>query len=104
MAAFREHVIFSSLLGAGYGAVASFVFGFTPVQGSLAACMLAMVALRHQHLRGDVILTAVCDEEYASLGTQAIVKTLGRRPAQAAIVTEPTEMRLPVPALYKKCT
>lgn len=45
MAAFREHVIFSSLLGAGYGAVSSWMFGFTPVQGSLAACMTAVAGM-----------------------------------------------------------
>ena len=45
MAAFREHVIFSSLLGAGYGAVGSLVFGFTPVQGSLAAVMTAVAGM-----------------------------------------------------------
>lgn len=45
MAAFREHVIFSSLLGAGYGAAASLAFGFTPVQGSLAACMTGVAGM-----------------------------------------------------------
>jgi membrane-bound metal-dependent hydrolase YbcI (DUF457 family) len=45
MAAFREHVIFSSILGAGYGAVASLTFGFTPVQGSLAAVMTAVAGM-----------------------------------------------------------
>jgi membrane-bound metal-dependent hydrolase YbcI (DUF457 family) len=45
MAAFREHVIFSSVLGAGYGAVASLTFGFTPVQGCLAAVMTAVAGM-----------------------------------------------------------
>lgn len=45
MAAFREHVIFSSLLGACYGTAASLGFGFTPVQGSLAACMTAVAGM-----------------------------------------------------------
>ena len=42
-------------------------------------------------LRGDVIVTAVCDEEVASIGTARVVE---RYRADAAIVSEPTEMRL----------
>ena len=42
-------------------------------------------------MHGDVILTAVADEEYASLGTQSLVK---HWQADAAIVTEPTALRL----------
>jgi acetylornithine deacetylase len=42
-------------------------------------------------LAGDLIVTAVADEEYASVGTQAIV---GRYRADAAIVTEPTDLEL----------
>jgi acetylornithine deacetylase len=49
--------------------------------------MLASAAAKRRHLRGDVILTAVADEEYASIGTSSIVK---RWHADAAIVTEPT--------------
>ena len=44
---------------------------------------------RKQSLRGDLIVTAVVDEEYASIGTSSIVK---RWHADAAIVTEPTEL------------
>jgi acetylornithine deacetylase len=40
-----------------------------------------------------VILTAVADEEFASVGTEAVAATLR---ADAAIVTEPTEMKLAV--------
>jgi acetylornithine deacetylase len=40
-------------------------------------------------LRGDVILTAVCDEENASLGTSAVLRGWT---ADAAIVTEPTDL------------
>jgi membrane-bound metal-dependent hydrolase YbcI (DUF457 family) len=39
MAAFREHITFSTLLGAGYGVAASTVLGFTPTQGMLAAAL-----------------------------------------------------------------
>ena len=40
---------------------------------------------------GDVIVTAVADEEYASIGTQSVLK---RWSADAAIVTEPTALRV----------
>ena len=42
-------------------------------------------------LRGDVILTAVVDEEYASVGTEAVLKTWK---ADAAIVGEPTGLQI----------
>ena len=61
--------------------------GAYDMKGSLAAIMLAARALVGAGLRGDVLVTAVADEEYASLGTQAIVRSHG---ADAAIVTEPT--------------
>src|SRR5205814_9739302 len=38
-----------------------------------------------------VIITAVCDEEYASIGTESIAKQWR---ADAAIVTEPTELQI----------
>jgi acetylornithine deacetylase len=42
-------------------------------------------------LKGDLHITAVADEEYGSLGTEALVKEVS---ADAAIVTEPTDMHL----------
>ncbi|MEO8201201.1 MAG: M20/M25/M40 family metallo-hydrolase [Gemmatimonadota bacterium] len=66
--------------------------GAYDMKGSLAACMVAVAALRQGHaLRGDVLLTAVADEEDASLGTQDI---LHRYHADAAIVTEPTQLQV----------
>lgn len=65
--------------------------GAYDMKGSLAACMLAMVRIKALGLAGDVMLTAVTDEEFASIGTAAIAKSWG---ADAAIITEPTEMRL----------
>lgn len=67
--------------------------GSYDMKGSLAACMLATVAAKERGLGGDVILTAVCDEEFASLGTEAVAA--GVR-ADAAIVTEPTELQIAV--------
>ena len=39
MAAYREHVTVSGLLGIGYGAMATLSMGFTPIQGCLAAAL-----------------------------------------------------------------
>lgn len=66
--------------------------GAYDMKGGLAAIMLAAQALAQSERRhGDVIVTAVADEEYASLGTQALMDSLI---ADAAIVTEPTGLRL----------
>jgi acetylornithine deacetylase len=67
--------------------------GAQDMKGSLAACMLAAAAAKQRRLRGDVIVAAVSDEEVASIGTEAIASLL--QPA-AAIVTEPTDMRIAV--------
>ncbi len=63
--------------------------GAVDMKGSLAALIVAAARARQLGLRGDVIVTAVADEEYASLGTQALVR---RWRADAAIVTEPTAL------------
>jgi acetylornithine deacetylase len=67
--------------------------GAYDMKGSLAATMLAGAEAARLGLRGDVILTAVVDEEVASIGTAAVA---ARLEADAAVVTEPTEMRLAV--------
>ncbi len=56
----------------------------------LAAAMIAAAEAAKHPMRGDVLITAVVDEEYAGLGTMEIVK---RYKADAAIVAEPTEMQ-----------
>jgi acetylornithine deacetylase len=61
--------------------------GAYDMKGSLAAAMIACAELAKHPPAGDVILTAVCDEEYASIGTSAVLRN---RRADAAIVTEPT--------------
>lgn len=68
--------------------------GAYDMKAGLAACMDAIVRAKAQNLRGDVYLSAVVDEEYASIGTQAIVAEWSRWPADAVIVTEPTEMTI----------
>ncbi len=65
--------------------------GAYDMKGSLAACMIAAVRAKGLGVRGDVILTAVADEEFASIGTASIVKNWQ---ADAAIVTEPTHLDL----------
>jgi acetylornithine deacetylase len=67
--------------------------GTYDMKGSLAACMLAAAEAARRGLRGDVVLTAVCDEEFASVGTEAVAASIR---ADAAIVTEPTEMQLAI--------
>jgi acetylornithine deacetylase len=67
--------------------------GAYDMKGSLAACMLATASAARSGLRGDVILTAVADEEFASIGTEAVAAALT---ADAAIVAEPTELQLAV--------
>ena len=63
--------------------------GAYDMKGGLVAIMTAGASARRRGLRGDVIVTAVVDEEFASIGTEAVVR---RWRADAAIVTEPTEL------------
>ena len=62
--------------------------GAGDMKGSLAAIMLVGRAAAAGAFRGDVIVAAVADEEVGSVGTEELVR---RTPADAAIVTEPTE-------------
>jgi acetylornithine deacetylase len=65
--------------------------GAFDMKGSLAASMLAAARLSSEALAGDVLVAAVADEEYASIGTQAV---LARWRPDGAIVTEPTQLRV----------
>src|SRR5229473_4928561 len=65
--------------------------GAYDMKGGLAAIMAAGAAAKKRGLRGDVIVTAVADEEYASIGTSSIARHWH---ADAAIVTEPTELNI----------
>jgi acetylornithine deacetylase len=65
--------------------------GAYDMKGGLAAIMTAGAWAKQQGLRGDVIVTAVVDEEYGSIGTESIVQHWR---ADAAIVTEPTELEI----------
>ena len=65
--------------------------GAYDMKGSLAACMIAAARAKALALRGDVIVTAVADEESASIGTASSVT---KWHADAAIVTEPSHLNL----------
>jgi acetylornithine deacetylase len=67
--------------------------GAYDMKGSLAACLAAVKSLvdAKAALRGDLVLAAVADEEYASIGTAEVIR---HAPVNAAIVTEPTELDL----------
>jgi acetylornithine deacetylase len=67
--------------------------GAYDMKASVAAIMLTAVRAKELRLRGDVVASAVADEEVGSVGTEAIV---ARRTADAAIVAEPTEERLAI--------
>ena len=70
--------------------------GSYDMKSGMAACMMTLKNATNMNLSGDVILSAVIDEEYASLGTQAIIKEWERWAADAVIVTEPTELEISV--------
>ena len=67
--------------------------GSFDMKGSLAACMAAAKALADSgsHLRGDLLMAAVADEEYGSLGTSDLIR---RVKVDGAIVTEPTALEV----------
>jgi len=71
--------------------------GAYDMKGGLAAILHAAATLAQgPRLRGDVIVTAVADEEHASLGTEAVLAHLGPQAAaiSGAIVTEPTDLQI----------
>lgn len=69
--------------------------GSQDMKGSLAAMLGAIKALVDGDisLSGDLIFTAVADEENQSLGTQELVRDIK---ADGAIVTEPTDLKVVV--------
>jgi acetylornithine deacetylase len=67
--------------------------GAYDMKASLAAIMIVTAAAAGRQLAGDVVLTAVADEEAESIGLYAIA---GAVAADAAVVTEPTELRLAI--------
>ena len=64
--------------------------GAYDMKSGLAAIMVAGAAAARDGLSGDVIVSAVADEEHASEGVQSVLR---RWRADACIVTEPTHLR-----------
>src|SRR4051794_878536 len=67
--------------------------GAYDMKAGVAAALVACRDAAPLGLAGDVVVAAVADEEHASLGVQEVLAAVG---ADAAIVTEPTEMELVV--------
>ena len=65
--------------------------GAQDMKASLAAMMAVAKAFVDARipLAGDLLITAVADDEYVSIGTEALLRQVQ---ADAAIVTEPTDM------------
>ena len=67
--------------------------GSQDMKGGVAAMLGAAARLAQDWTRGTLIVAGVIDEEYESAGAEALVKTWK---ADAAIVTEPTDLQLAV--------
>jgi acetylornithine deacetylase len=67
--------------------------GSYDMKGGLVAILLAAARAVDLRLAGDLVVTAVSDEEDRSIGSERIAATVQ---ADAAIVTEPTDMRLAI--------
>ncbi|HUS77838.1 MAG TPA: ArgE/DapE family deacylase [Patescibacteria group bacterium] len=69
--------------------------GTYDMKGGLASLLGAVKAVVESgvELKGDVIMAAVCDEEFASIGTEKVVEGYM---ADAAIVGEPTELQIEI--------
>jgi acetylornithine deacetylase len=67
--------------------------GACDMKAGLASALIACREASALDLAGDVVVAAVADEEHSSLGIQEVLRVVG---ADAAIVTEPTELELVV--------
>jgi len=69
--------------------------GTNDMKGGLAAILSATKALIDSgvELKGDLVVAGVCDEEYASIGTERLMDEVT---ADAAIVGEPTGLQIQV--------
>ncbi len=91
------HLDTVSAKGMGKGAIPSiqcgrlYGRGALDTKGGLAAFMYVIAETGRKKLRGDLIFAGVVDEEYTSLGTEALIKHWS---ADAAIVAEPTNLAL----------
>ena len=69
--------------------------GSQDMKGGIAAMIEAVKTIVNSgiKLKGDVLITCVVDEEYGSIGTEAIVKEYT---ADGAIITEPTDEQIAI--------
>lgn len=67
--------------------------GAYDMKAGVAAALIAAREAARLGLRGDVVVACVADEEHASLGVQEALRHVR---ANAAVVTEPTELELAV--------
>ena len=70
--------------------------GAYDMKSGLAACMLTLLAAQSLPLRGDVLLSAVADEEYGSIGSEALIADWARWPADAVLIAEPTALDISI--------
>ena len=75
--------------------------GAYDMKAGLAGIMVAAARAAQEGLAGDVIVAAVCDEEFASAGAYAVA---GSVTADAAIVTEPTGDEISIAIAHKGFT
>jgi acetylornithine deacetylase len=75
--------------------------GAYDMKAGLAAIMVAAANAGGHGLAGDVVVAAVCDEEFASAGARAVAETVS---ADGAIVTEPTGEQMVVAVAHKGFT
>jgi acetylornithine deacetylase len=67
--------------------------GAYDMKAGVAAALIATRDAARMELAGDVVVAAVADEEHASVGVQEALRAVS---ADAAIVTEPTELEIVV--------
>ncbi|NIQ37870.1 MAG: ArgE/DapE family deacylase [Proteobacteria bacterium] len=69
--------------------------GSLDMKGGIAATIMAVKSIMEAgaELRGDVVLAFVADEEYASLGTETLLREYS---ADAAIICEPTDLKVTI--------
>lgn len=66
--------------------------GATDMKGGVAAMCAAAWRAAHQGLQGEIVISAVVDEEWQSAGTKGLIERGVR--ADACIVTEPTRLAI----------
>lgn len=67
--------------------------GSFDMKGGVAAMMVAAARAKAKRVRGDILVACVADEEYASFGTEEVVRHFK---ADAAIVTEPSHLEITI--------